>query len=405
MQCKGTTRTVACAGALALAAACLVPTGAFAAPKAEKAALRSTAVAHDLTAEQAYADVLSWASGSRKQDYLTALYERIEREAYRYNIIPEFAIAVISAEAKYGNRVSFARYDSWKMFQQVTGSKPQIPSALDDLDTAFSELRQIMDSSKTLNDVYKLYWSGPDGSYNADSLPAFGEAVSKLYNGLEPFARARMQNESKKKYTPDYYNQKTNTCDEEPSWAGLASGDMEGYSSKLGSMPTLASRLQEWPRDEENYARMARKYNKNLTVNESIVIARAILTYCYEVDNDWKKVDPRLVMALVRAESCFKPNARSGVGALGLGQLMPATARGMGIRDPLDPVQNLYGCVKYLERESYRWRNSPNKIALMLASYNAGPGAVQKYGGVPPYQETRNYVKIVTRYYNDFIKQ
>jgi soluble lytic murein transglycosylase-like protein len=84
---------------------------------------------------------------------------------------------------------------------------------------------------------------------------------------------------------------------------------------------------------------------------------------------------------------------------MGLGQLMPATARSHGIKDPFDPVQNLYGCVKYLEREVHRWSGAPNMVDLIAASYNAGAGAVKKYNGVPPYNETRGFVKTVKKYY------
>lgn len=104
-------------------------------------------------------------------------------------------------------------------------------------------------------------------------------------------------------------------------------------------------------------------------------------------------------MAVVAAESAFRPNAVSGVGALGLGQLMPATARGLGVTNAFDPAQNLFGCVKYIEREQHRWGKKPE---LIFAAYNAGPGAVKKYGGVPPYKETRSYVVTVKKYYNRF---
>lgn len=95
-----------------------------------------------------------------------------------------------------------------------------------------------------------------------------------------------------------------------------------------------------------------------------------------------------LFLRLIQQESAWNPRARSHKGALGLAQLMPATARTLGV-DPRDPAQNLDGGARYLRQqyETFRsWR-------LALAAYNAGPGAVQKYNGVPPYRETRNYVK------------
>ena len=97
-----------------------------------------------------------------------------------------------------------------------------------------------------------------------------------------------------------------------------------------------------------------------------------------------------LFLKLVQQESGFNPKARSHKGALGLAQLMPETARQLRV-DPLDPYQNLNGGARYLMQQ-YRtfgnWR-------LALAAYNAGPGAVQKHGGVPPFRETQNYVRVI----------
>ncbi|WGH80395.1 lytic transglycosylase domain-containing protein [Jannaschia sp. GRR-S6-38] len=97
-----------------------------------------------------------------------------------------------------------------------------------------------------------------------------------------------------------------------------------------------------------------------------------------------------LFLRLIRQESGWNPRARSHKGALGLAQLMPQTARSLGV-NPSDPKQNLEGGARYLSMQ-YRkfgsWR-------LALAAYNAGPGAVEKHGGIPPYRETRNYVRAI----------
>ena len=103
-------------------------------------------------------------------------------------------------------------------------------------------------------------------------------------------------------------------------------------------------------------------------------------------------IDPALLKGLVSQESGFDPNARSGAGALGLTQLMPGTAAGLGVTNPLDPAQSLQGGAKYLRQQLDRFGGDEK---LALAAYNAGPGAVQKYGGVPPYAETQNYVTSV----------
>jgi soluble lytic murein transglycosylase-like protein len=103
-------------------------------------------------------------------------------------------------------------------------------------------------------------------------------------------------------------------------------------------------------------------------------------------------VDPALLAGLVKQESGFNPNAGSGAGARGLTQLMPGTASGLGVTNILDPVQNLNGGAKYLKQQLDAFGGDVTKA---LAAYNAGPGAVQRFGGVPPYSETQNYVRIV----------
>jgi len=101
-------------------------------------------------------------------------------------------------------------------------------------------------------------------------------------------------------------------------------------------------------------------------------------------------IDPGLLRGLVRQESGFDPRAHSAAGAMGLTQLMPATAASLGVSDPYDPAQSLDGGARYLREMLDRFGNDPAKA---LAAYNAGPGAVARFGGVPPYAETQNYVR------------
>lgn len=104
------------------------------------------------------------------------------------------------------------------------------------------------------------------------------------------------------------------------------------------------------------------------------------------------KVPVDLALALVYQESRFNPRAKSKVGAMGLGQLMPDTAKSLGVKDPYDPEQNLNGAMKHLGNLIIHYKGNTD---LALAAYNAGMGAVQKYGGIPPYKETQNYVKSI----------
>lgn len=112
-------------------------------------------------------------------------------------------------------------------------------------------------------------------------------------------------------------------------------------------------------------------------------------------------VDPRLIAAVARRESAWNLRAVSPVGACGLMQLMPATAKYLGVSDVFDARQNIFGGTRYLRTLLDTFDGD---LDLALAAYNAGPGAVQKYKGVPPYRETREYVKVVRASYEQSLR-
>jgi hypothetical protein len=152
------------------------------------------------------------------------------------------------------------------------------------------------------------------------------------------------------------------------------------YSAVLAAQPEVVA----------IYAERIKSYNGRLNDAQAQKIA-----YCLLDKSDRYGVDPRFVFALVLQESRFNPTAVSRSGAQGLGQLMPGTAAGLGVKDSFDIEQNLDGSVRYISDQLRTF----GRYSLALAAYNAGPNAVRKYNGVPPYRETQNYVSIVWRTY------
>ena len=127
--------------------------------------------------------------------------------------------------------------------------------------------------------------------------------------------------------------------------------------------------------DNKHLSKQARIYKKPIKIYSRI----------YDVDEE-------LIHAIVRQESCFNEGAHSRVGAIGLMQLMPQTALGLRINDPWNPEHNIQGGIKYIAEMLERFDGN---YKLAIAAYNAGPGNVNKYNGIPPFDETRNYVRKV----------
>jgi hypothetical protein len=136
------------------------------------------------------------------------------------------------------------------------------------------------------------------------------------------------------------------------------------------------------------YAEALQEANGHLTPAARYDLAQRFLLLA-----SYYRIDPALLMAIVTVESSWHARAISPVGALGYGQLMPATAARLDV-DPLEPYENLDGTARYLRRllNRYAGRGGEQRVRLAVASYNAGPGAVDRYGGIPPYRETQTYV-------------
>ena len=146
------------------------------------------------------------------------------------------------------------------------------------------------------------------------------------------------------------------------------------------------------------YAAFIRKQNPRLSQAESTRIAKAIVGFSIAYN-----VDARLIVAVVITESGFNPASRSRSGAMGLGQLMPSTAKWMGVNNAYDSTENISGAVRLIRTHMNAYRGQKGdtlaSIELALAAYNAGAGAVSRAGGIPPYRETQNYVKKVVAIY------
>jgi soluble lytic murein transglycosylase-like protein len=127
-----------------------------------------------------------------------------------------------------------------------------------------------------------------------------------------------------------------------------------------------------------------------------VAIPEADIQIAIDRHSEAQSLDPKLVRAMIQVESGYNHRARSQKGAMGLMQLMPATASLYRVEDPYDPDENVRGGTRYLR---YLVDRFPGRLDLAVAAYNAGPAAVQRYGGVPPYRETKDYVSRVLSLY------
>lgn len=354
---------------------------AFALYPATAAAQVQATVAATKSSPESRSDfkVVKWALPHLTDERVLDLLALIEQESFRYNMDYKFAVAAVAAESSFNGTVAVARKRNIDLYliMSKSGAGGRYPHVADDLANAISTLADLLRSERTTKAALTAYWCDSSTGQNESTLPEFLKRVGEKYALMEGMTEEQAQ----KNYVREIEK--------------FPTPPVRDAFPAVKEMPNLNKLLVKYD-VEDQYAEVAQYFNSRLSDDDAKKIARSVLSFAMQSEG----VDPRLVMALIAAESRFNPRAVSKKGAMGLAQLMPATARGHGIRDAFDPVQNVYVCVKYLEREIGRWKGRKNWLDLVLASYNAGPGAVQKYGGVPPYQETKSFVKVVKGYYS-----
>lgn len=158
---------------------------------------------------------------------------------------------------------------------------------------------------------------------------------------------------------------------------------------------TAAPAAAQTTGSEATYAAVLRTINPKLPLYKARLYARSVMADAWRTH-----LDPRFIMSIVTVESAWRANAISRVGARGLGQLMPGTAHNLGV-NAWSPYDNLRGTSNYLKALLNHFAGRPNAVTLAIAGYNAGPKAVERYHGVPPYAETQNYVVRVLHVWNE----
>jgi soluble lytic murein transglycosylase len=193
-------------------------------------------------------------------------------------------------------------------------------------------------------------------------------------------------------------------------FAGAASNafaqdeDLNSFFVDKTGVPTLTNQPERYRGDSDyleitiDYQPIVIKNRYSFTSTGRIETNDDYVALIRHYSNQYS-LNANLVQAVIKAESNFDPYAISKVGAQGLMQLMPGTAAELAIRDPFDPGQNIAGGTQYLFKLLKMFGND---LDLALAAYNAGPGTVKRYGGVPPYQETVNYIAKVKRFMVEF---
>ena len=285
------------------------------------------------------------------------------------------------------------------MLQLSTPSPSGVPAA-PVLDIPRSEVAVVREF--TTPSLRILVQVGEGGNGNVVPLKVLAVAHESLVSAIEREEQARQ----------DAINRSAELRKQEQArWHDMASRAVKRHAAPSGPDPrflpgqsgdfsgSLSARARPLFAPYSSYIA---RVNPRLTANQVGTIAYHLLNFADRYD-----VDPRLVVSMIIAESEFDPNCTSHSGAMGLGQLMPETARDLGINNAYDPIQNLGGSVAYLRSRLALFADksmpgggmSIEQAALAMAAYNAGENAVKKYNGIPPYRETQAYVRRVISLY------
>lgn len=272
-----------------------------------------------------------------------------------------------------------ARLYQFHIDTSLTLADAHLPRVWEDLERVANVLTRIKDSyGDDSRDIIAYYFVGAR-NYPPDGFDGLNDVEKTTIEGI--IARA------------DEYQAAIDKAMEGPLI-------VEVNDSPPDWEPPIVSDLSK-AKVREAYVSVILYYNPRLDEETTNSIFDAIAYYWEE----YQEIDARFVMALVACESSFRPDCVSHAGAMGLGQLMPFTAESHGVDDPFDVAENIRATYEYLQREFERWAGEEHIYDYVLASYNAGAGAVSKYGGIPPFDETINYVYKVTKVYKNFLRE